>query len=111
MSDMSKIKPINTKILFQFLEDLDNTHFNSKTKGGLFVVENNENQVNKNRWGKVIAVGPMVDGLVEPEEYVLIEALGWTNGMTMDDGQDAERFWFTDVEKVICVSEEKPELF
>jgi len=104
------IKPIKGRILFQFVEDLNNDHFN-QSQGGIFVIENKENQVKANRWGKVLAVGPDAQKDVVPDEYILIEALGWTNGMDIDEGVEKKgRFWFTDIEKVLCVSENKPDI-
>lgn len=109
MEPLTAIKPINTKILFQFVEDLDNSTFRQKTQAGIFIVENEENKVNQHRWGKVLAVGPEVGDLVSVGEYILIEALGWTNWMSLDFSEkDAERFWFTDLEKVMCVTDENP---
>ena len=107
--ELDKVKPINTKILFQFVEDIGNHAFQSKSAGGIHLIEDRSNQVNKDRWGKVLKVGPDVDtSLVAEGEYILIEALGWTNAMKLDSTHDAEKFWFTDFEKVICVSEENP---
>lgn len=113
MYDM--IKPIKDRILFKFLEDLDNTSFHQKTESGIFVVEKKENQVDDERWGKVMAVGPEVEktGLVKVGDYILMEALGWTNGMQIEEAGPSEgdkRFWFTKLDKVICVSDEEPEL-
>jgi co-chaperonin GroES (HSP10) len=111
MEYLKNIKPINTKILFQFVEDLNNHSFHQQTKSGLMIVQNKDEQVKKNRWGKVLAVGPEASDLIETGEYVFIEALGWTNGITLEDGDDTQRVWFTDLEKVICVTPERPDEF
>jgi hypothetical protein len=106
---LETIKPINTKILFQFVEDIENSAFHSKSAGGIHLIEDRSNQVNQDRWGKVLKLGPDVDtSLIQEGEYILIEALGWTNAMTLTDAHDAEKFWFTDFEKVVCVTEENP---
>lgn len=110
MTDLTKIKPINTKILFQFVEDLDNSQFHGKSKGGIYIVEHDHEQVKLPRWGKVLNVGRDVE-LVAKGEYILMEALGWTNGMTMTGNVHDDRFWFTDESKVMCVTDEAPTEF
>lgn len=111
MSNLGKIKPINTKVLFQFVEDIDNSAFTGKTKGGLYVVENEENQINRHRWGKVLAIGPEVPtSEVDVGDFILMEPLGWTNHMSLSDNPDEEKFWFTDLEKIILVGDEPYEI-
>lgn len=109
-SSCAMVKPINARVLFQFLEDLDNTSFKQKSDTGLFIIENKDKQVGVPRWGKVLAVGPEAESEVSVGEYILIEALGWTNGMTIEGVNDGGRFWFTDLDKIIGVSEEEPTL-
>lgn len=102
---MGKIKPINTKILFQFVEDVDSV-FHSRTKSGIHIVQDKANQVNKPRWGKVLAIGPEVD-MISVGDYIFIEAMGWTNGIEFDDAT----VWFTETKKVMCATVDCPEDF
>ena len=109
MADLNCIKPRNNKILFQFVENMTNHTFKSKSPGGIVLVETQANKIDKPRWGKVLAKGPDIgDDEMIVGEYILMEALGWTNGMALDDSVDAEKFWFTQNDKVMCVSETLP---
>jgi co-chaperonin GroES (HSP10) len=103
------VRPVNTKILFQFVEDVENSKFTGETESGIVIVEQEENQVKKNRWGKVLAIGPDVVDEINVGNYIYIEALGWTTTMELDRTSTSTRFWFTDHEKVLLVSEEEPE--
>jgi len=102
------VRPVNTKILFQFVEDVQNSKFTGKTESGIIVTERDDKQVKRNRWGKVLAKGPDVVGEIEDGNYILIEALGWTTTMELDEVNPDQRYWFTDHEKVLLVSEEEP---
>ena len=108
MADLNTIKPIKDKILFQFVEDMTNATFKSKSPGGIVMVETQANKVDKPRWGEVLSVGSEVDGM-RVGEFILIEALGWTNSMTLEDSLSAEKFWFTKADKVMCVSDTLPD--
>lgn len=110
MASIQNIKPINTKILFDFLEKVENHGFSRMSNYGLQIVESKEGQVGKHRWGKVLAIGNDIDPSdVDVGEYILIEALGWTEGMKITDDDD-KKYWFTDLDKVMCVSSEMPDL-
>lgn len=110
MSNLSKIKPINTKILFQFVEDVDCVSFKTVSNSGIVLVENQSEQVKTPRWGKVLAVGDQIENEeVSVGEYILIEPLGWTNAMSLESTQAAEKFWFTQLDKIMCVSDTLPE--
>jgi len=110
MSELSVIKPINTKILFQFVEDLGNASFNKVSAGGIALIEDQANQVGQHRWAKVLAKGGEIDDeTLKVGEFILIEALGWTEGLTLTSDLSAEKFWFTQLDKVMCVSEDLPE--
>lgn len=102
------VRPVNTKILFQFVEDVENSKFTGKTESGIIVTERDDKQVKRNRWGKVLGVGPDVVDEIKVDNYILIEALGWTTTMELNENNANDRFWFTDHEKVLLVSEEKP---
>ena len=110
MTDLTAIKPVNTKILFQFVDDISSGTFNTTSKAGIVMVEQEETKIKENRWGKVLATGSGVDAdIVAPDQFILIEALGWTTSMTLDDVHDSEKFWFTELEKIMCVAYEKPD--
>lgn len=112
MNELNQVKPLTNRVMFKFIEDLDNSHFHGKSSGGIFVVEHDENQVKRERWGKVLAVGPDASDDVSVGEYILMEAMGWTNAMKMDmNDPDGEKFWFTEVPKILCVSDELPDEF
>jgi co-chaperonin GroES (HSP10) len=102
------VRPVNTKILFQFVEDVENSKFTGQTESGIIITERDDNQVKRNRWGKVLSVGPDVVSEIQDGDYILIEALGWTTTMELNENNSEERFWFTDHEKVLLVSEEEP---
>lgn len=102
------VRPVNTKILFQFVEDVQNSKFTGKTDSGLVLIERDDNQVKRNRWGKVLAIGPDVVEEITVGSYVLIEALGWTTTMELNETNEGERFWFTEHEKILLVSEDEP---
>jgi co-chaperonin GroES (HSP10) len=104
------VKPLNTKILFKFVERVHSNAFHGKTKSGIEVIELPNNQLKQNRWGEVIATGPdIADEEISPGEYILIEALGWTEGLTLNVNDDI-KFWFTDLKKIICVSDTIPDI-
>jgi hypothetical protein len=110
MSTISDVVPVNSKIVFKFVEDVESKGFTPTSKGGIVLVEHDHNMIKENRWGKVLAVGEDVDAEISVGEYIYIEALGWTTGVTLEDVVGAEKFWFTDEEKVICVSSEVPDI-
>ena len=110
MSIISDVMPVNTKIMFKFVEDVESKGFTPVSKGGIVLVEHDHNMIKENRWGKVLAVGEDVDGEISVGEYIYIEALGWTTHMSLEDTVKAEKFWFTDEEKVICVSSDIPDV-
>ena len=102
------VRPVNTKILFQFVEDVQNSKFTGKTESGIIITERDDKQVKRNRWGKVLAKGPDVVEEIEDGSFILIEALGRTTTMELNEDSAGEKFWFTDHEKVFLVSDEPP---
>jgi hypothetical protein len=98
------IKPLSNKFTFIFLDDIIGGEFESVTASGI-VIKLQHETISSPRWGIVQEVGPKVQDF-KSGEYVMIEALGWTDGMTVDD----RKVWFSDDSKVIMVSEEPPEL-
>lgn len=97
------VRPIESGILFQFVEDTQNGSFENATDWG-FVIKNRVDDPKSPRWGKVLKVGPDVEYVVEGD-YILIEKLMWTSNMTYEN----VKFWKTNEEHVLIVSKEKPE--
>lgn len=105
MSAISDIKVLADGIIFKFVEDISNKAFQNKTDWG-FIVKDRENDVKHPRWGQALVVGPTTKH-VKVGDYILIENLQWTNGLTYME----EKFWKTNESKVIMVSEEAPKSF
>jgi co-chaperonin GroES (HSP10) len=110
METISDVIPVNTKILFKFVEDLAATGFAPVSKGGIVLVEHDHTKIKEDRWGKVLAIGPDVDAEVSVGEYILVEALAWTSHLSLENTVDADKFWFTDEGRVICISSEPPDV-
>lgn len=102
---MKKLAPIKKRILFTFVQQLSaNRGFENKTDWGFSVIDK-KNDMQHGRWGKVLHIGPEVND-VEPDDYIFIEPLQWTNQLSMD-GTD---YWMTSVDNVLLVSKDAPEL-
>jgi co-chaperonin GroES (HSP10) len=73
------LSPIKNAVLFQFLDETNSStgKFTERSAGILYIGSVQNNQSTKPRWGKVLAVGPTVDG-VEVGDFILIEAGKWT---------------------------------
>jgi hypothetical protein len=91
---------VSNHILFQFVEDIRAGRFVNSTGGQILVSTSDTNQSNTPRWGKVTHTGPEVLD-VKVGEYVLVEPGKWTNGFYIDD----VRFWKTDEEQIMLVSD------
>lgn len=100
---MSQIKPLGNTVLFVFLDQTGGAQgaFSERTRSGLIIPTTKSTQKD-HRWGKVIAVGPKVDG-VSPGDYVLIEALMWMEGVKVDD----QKLWKTDDSKILMVTDDE----
>jgi hypothetical protein len=90
-------------VLFQFLDETQGKagRFVERTAGSIIIPVLDSKQHKTDRWGKVVAVGPMVDG-VSPGDYVLIEALQWSFGAEYD----GQKIWRTIDTKIIVVTDD-----
>ena len=104
MSSLKKLKPLNDRILFTFLQDTRGNQFRETTKFGLQIIEDKDKQMKTPRWGVVISVGEDVSSEITEGLYVLIDPLGWTLNVEFEN----EKFWNTSEERVIAVTTERP---
>ena len=94
------LKPLRNNIIFRFLEETTGSKgaFKERTSSGIIIPITQSTQ-KVHRWGRVLAVGPLVDG-VQEGDYILIEALMWMEGVKYEDG----KVWKTDDSKVLAVT-------
>jgi co-chaperonin GroES (HSP10) len=97
---MKKLQPIGITILFQFLDETNGAHgsFSERTRSGLIIPTLSTTQKGE-RWGKVIAVGPKVEGIL-PGDFVMVEPLMWTRRVELD----GENIWKTNTDKIMMVT-------
>ena len=102
-----QIRPLHNKIFFQFEERIiENAKgvrsFETKSDGGVVVLGSNEDATKKPRWCKVLAVGPKVDDSIKVGMRVCVEALRWTDPVTVDGVE----FWQTNDEEILVICTE-----
>jgi co-chaperonin GroES (HSP10) len=99
---MTNLSVLKNNIIFQFLDKTEGKEgsFSERTRSGLIIPKLQTTQKGE-RWGKVVAVGPDVQGVVKGD-YILIEPLMWTVNGTFE----GEKFWKTNDDKVMIVSNE-----
>jgi len=95
------IKPLHNKIFFQFDEriivnSIGKRAFEDKSSG-IVIMGNTDDATKKPRWATVVAVGDAVDSDIKVGTKICVEALRWTDMMTVD-GID---FWQTNDEEVL----------
>ena len=95
------IEPVRNYVIFTFVEDITGDRFINSARGVIQVTSDDKAQTKHPRWGKVTNVGPDVKD-IEIGEYVLIEAGKWTSYFVVD----GVRYWKTDDEQVVLVSDE-----
>lgn len=95
------IEAVRNYVIFKFVEDITGDRFINKTSSQILVTSDDRNQTTYPRWGKVEAIGPDVDG-IELGEYVLVDAGKWTSHFYVN----GERYWKTDTNEILCVSDE-----
>lgn len=96
------ISPLRNNIIFQFIDETSGekgSFTDRRLASGIYIPQSTSRQ-KVARWGKVLAVGPKVDGVVAGD-YILIEALMWMEGVKLNE---KEKVWKTDDSKVICVT-------
>lgn len=86
--------------MFQFLDETSGPKGAFTERHGILIIPRTTSAQKVHRWGKVVAVGPKVDG-VAPGDYILIEALMWMEGVKLND---TEKVWKTDDTKVLVVT-------
>jgi len=94
------VQPFENNVFFQFVDDTTNSKFANSTTAGILIAHSSNAQANIPRWGKVTHIGPNVKD-ISVGEYILIEPGMWTQAFKIKD----ERFWKTDDEKAIVVSD------
>jgi co-chaperonin GroES (HSP10) len=94
------LRPLGNNIIFQFLDTTVGKKGTFVDTHSIFVLPKTVNSQKVHRWGKVIAVGPKVEG-VQVNDYILIEALMWMEGVKLNE---AEKVWKTDDSKVLAVT-------
>lgn len=97
------LKVLGNKILFQFVQEVNNGQFKASTDWN-FMIKSSNDDPKFARWGKVINKGPDVAD-VNIGDYVLVEPLMWTVNMDIDENTKA---WGTNRDKVIAVSKTEP---
>lgn len=98
---MTQIIAERKNILFQFNEDTTSTRFINKAASGIIISAADANQTGVPRWAKVTHIGEEVDE-VKVGEWVLLEPGRWTSGFYVD----GTRYWKTDVDQVLAISDE-----
>ena len=100
---LSQLRPLGSTILFQFMDETSGARgeFSERTRSGL-IIPRIENTQKGERWGRVIAVGPDVDGVLVGE-FILITPLMWTNYESFD----GQKIWKTDDTKVLMVTDDE----
>lgn len=100
------IKPLGNNIIFKFLYDTDSDTgmFQDQTESGIQILKNHEDTTKSPRWGKIVALGSEVTD-ISLTDYILIEPLMWTDSVT----HDGSKYWSTNIDKIMCVSETNPE--
>jgi len=95
-----KLKPLGITLLFTFLDETGGAKgaFSERTRSGLIIPKLQSTQKGE-RWGKVVAVGDGVEGVVAGD-YILIEPLMWTPGEVFE----GEKVWKTNHDKVMVVT-------
>lgn len=103
---MSTVQALHNGIVFQF-EELTkgfgkNNSFDETSKGGIYLGGNFDSTAKNPRWGIIVSVGPDVkDSSLVPGARIFIEALKWTNALTLD----GVKYWKTDDDCVLLVEE------
>jgi len=80
-----KLTTLNDSIIFEFLDEIQNGYFATKTKSGIILqTQNPELNATLPRWGKVYAVGPDVKD-VAVDDFILIAPLHWSTNFKFED--------------------------
>lgn len=96
-----RLESLGNSVLFEFIDDQKDGMLRDKTTSGIILTAADTTQQNDARWGRVLSVGPQVRD-IEPDEYVLVDALKWTNGVELD----GQTYWKTDDTNILAASKE-----
>ncbi len=100
-----EVQPINDQLVFEFIENITQRHFNAKTAMGLHIVESMDKQVDHPRWVKVLAIGPQVTD-VFVGDIVLVKELRWTKKFRITD----KDYWITSSPEILVAWDDKESL-
>jgi co-chaperonin GroES (HSP10) len=98
------MEAVGNNIIFQFVDEVTSTRFKNTSASGLIISSEDGNQTASPRWAEVLAIGPNVKE-VRNGDFILIEPGKWTFGFTLGDDRVADRFWKTDEDRVIAISD------
>lgn len=101
-STLNKLKALNDRIIFKFVQETVGGKFVEKTKSNFVIIEGADKQLKAPRWGIAYKVGKDVSEDIKEGTYILIENLMWTEHVVFE----GEKMWTTAEEKVIAVSDE-----
>lgn len=96
-----KLETLHKNIIFKFVEEITSSRFVNSTKSGLIISSKDTAQSSVPRWGEVTQIGPEVLD-ISVGDFILIEAGKWTPGFYVEN----VRYWKTDEDKVMAVSDE-----
>ena len=107
MSDQSAfdtIEVLDTKILFQFEDEIDANNknaFHETRESGIILQSNFDQSTKLPRWVRVIKVGPDVCDDIEAGSRVLVEAMKWTPQSTYK----GEKFARTEEKFILAIDD------
>lgn len=99
-----EIRALRDCVLVQFIDETrgeKGAFTEAPTKSGILLRASNAQQ-KVARWAKVFAVGPKAADDIKPGQFVLIEALMWSNGVMVDD---STKVWMTQPDKILLVAD------
>jgi co-chaperonin GroES (HSP10) len=97
---MNQFRPINSRLVFEFVDRTQGGNFTNKTSWG-FEIQQKTDEIKRPRWGKVLQVGSDISAVKEGQ-YVLIEPMMWTLGFE----HEGKSYWTTSEEKVMAVADQ-----
>ena len=101
------LKPLNNSFIFTFFSDTAEGRFIEKNAGRIILTNQDmSTQAKYARWGKVVAVGPKVEGF-SVGDIVLIKALQWTKELKWEE----KPYWKSDESQVIAIGEDESVTF
>jgi len=95
------LRPLGKNIIFIFLEEVSQGRFTPSHASGIILTNKNVDVNREPKWGKVFLTGPDCDDEIKVGDYILVESLCWTPGFDFD----GIKFWKTDSDKVMMVSD------